>query len=234
MADIASEVRQVGQATAPVYGCDLVPVSICIPVYEYSPKLYRTTWSIWTTIDLPGCELVVHSAKQSVAANRNACLQAARHDIVCFCDDDVLLPGGWLSAFVGALQSWPQVGAVGPRITGMCGRPQNTLSGLAPDQRASAVLPGTVICYSRERVGGLKFDEDYEGSQWEDTDWCMQVRSMGLDTVCLGNVHVLHDNGMLNGRGDVWERNKARFRVKWPGALDLHQPTPGPAAGPPG
>jgi glycosyltransferase involved in cell wall biosynthesis len=221
------------QATAPVWDCKLVPVSVCIPAYGFTPKLYRTTWSIGTTIDLPGCQLIIHAAKQSVAANRNACLRAARNDVICFVDDDVLLPGGWLSAFVATLQSWPAVGAVGPRITGVAGQAQNTMSNIAEDQRVSAVIPGTVLCYSRERVGGLKFDEDYEGSQWEDTDWCMQVRSMGLDTICLGNVHVLHDNGMVNGRGEVWERNKARFRVKWPGVLDLTQ-TPGQAKDPQG
>jgi glycosyltransferase involved in cell wall biosynthesis len=195
-------------------------VSVVIPVYEVTPSLRRTLWSVRNSVDLP-TQLVVHVERQSVARNRNAGLAEARHDLVAFVDDDVLLPAGWTSRLVRTLLEDRTIGCVAAKMTGPGGEPQNDLASLRPGELRPCLPPGTCILYSRSRAEGCAFDEIYERSQWEDTDFMLQLMEKGLRCVADGGVHVLHENHFTNCDDASWDRNRQRFLRKWPNIQEV-------------
>jgi glycosyltransferase involved in cell wall biosynthesis len=192
-------------------------VSVVVPAYADLPPLRRLLWSLEETTDLPWQPVVV-CAPRSAAANRNAAIDRASQDLVACLDDDVLLPPRWLSPLVAALLGDPKLGAVSAVLRFPTGAPQMRRMP-AVGELWDVLIPGTCFVYSRQRVGDLRFDEGYLGSQWDDTDWMTDVRGMGLRTVVAGDVVVVHEHRLAQGHHA--ERNAARYRSKWgrlPGA----------------
>ena len=187
-------------------------VSVVIPALQDGERLRRAVWSVQQTADLP-YELIVSCAPRCVAANRNAGLDRATQDLVAFLDDDVLLPACWMSRLAAVLAMHADVGAASGHLVFPDGSPQTRREHLADGELWDIPVPGTCFLYSRERVDDQRFDEDYQGSQWEDTDWVWRVRARGLRTVVVGGVRVVHDHDL---RENEWLReNMRRFHAKW-------------------
>jgi glycosyltransferase involved in cell wall biosynthesis len=185
---------------------------VIIPAYDDTPKLRRAMWSIQQTADMP-YELIISRAKQCVAKNRNAGLALATQDLVIFLDDDVLLPPGWMSRLVAVLGAHRDYGAVCAHLTFADGSPQTRRPDLSPGEFWEITIPGTCFVYSRARVHDIPFDENYQGSQWEDTDWMWQVGRQGLKVGMTGDVWVLHDHADSENK---WLfPNAEYFRTKW-------------------
>lgn len=187
-------------------------LSVIVPAHEDTPVLRRALWSVEQTADVP-YELVVACERRSVARNRNAGLDRARGDLVAFLDDDVLLPAHWMSRLLERLLARADVGAVSAHLVFPDGAPQTRRPDLGPDELWDVPLPGTCFVYSRARVDDQRFDEGYEGSQWEDTDWMWRTRARGLRTLMTGAVRVVHDHALRENR---WlEHNMRRFERVW-------------------
>jgi glycosyltransferase involved in cell wall biosynthesis len=191
-------------------------VNIIIPVYEATSNLFRTVWSVKHSADMP-YHLIIAEEKQCVAKNRNAGLERAEGNLIVFIDDDVLLPGGWLSLLAAALEQHEKIGVVSAQMTGLGGQAQNGLHDIPRNQLAQCTPPGTCFMYDRKKLEGCTFDEEYTGSQWEDTDFMKQVQAMGLICVASGSVWILHDNQFTEANKEVWLQNEKRFNEKWPG-----------------
>ncbi|RKY19599.1 MAG: hypothetical protein DRQ55_10205 [Planctomycetota bacterium] len=187
-------------------------VTVIIPAYDDTPQLRRAIWSIRSTADMP-FQLVVACARQSVAKNRNLGLSRARCDLIFFMDDDVLLPPGWTSRMLSLLAARDDLGAVSAHLTFSDGSPQTRRSDLAPGEFWQITIPGTCFCFSRQRITGAFFDENYLGSQWEDTDFMWQLHKQGLVTGVTGDVCVVHDH---NDAENKWlQQNGEYFHGKW-------------------
>lgn len=137
--------------------------------------------------------------------------------MILMMDDDVLVPPGFASKMLRCLDRGAVVAC---RMTSPDGSPQNGLAKLKPGEVVECTPPGTCFVYDRTKVPA-EFDEGYEGSQWEDTDFMVQVQQLGLKTVATGDVHIIHDNPffrqeMTEEKKEVWNRNRARFVSKWP------------------
>jgi GT2 family glycosyltransferase len=171
-------------------------------------------WSIETTADLP-YELIVSESESSVAINRNRGLERATQDHVFFIDDDVLLSPFWASIMVNALQSLPEAGVIAPQMVGPSGEAQNGLAGLSRDDCASCIPPGTLFVYDRRVLSDCRFDETYISSQWEDTDFMMQVAAKGFKCWAVGAVRIIHENLWTRNNDQTWAFNKAHFESKW-------------------
>jgi GT2 family glycosyltransferase len=201
-------------------------VSVIIPAYADTPWLRRALWSLRETADCPH-EIIVACARQCVAKNRNAGLARARHDLVAFLDDDVLLPAQWMSRLAAVLAARPDAGAVTGLLQFADGAPQCCRHDLRPGELWQVTIPGTCFLYSRERVGDLRFDEAYLGSQWEDTDWMWAVQKRGLVTLVSGDVRIVHDHTLSESQH--LEANRRRFLEKWgrlPGPEDTYSISP--------
>lgn len=193
---------------------------LIIPVYEKTGTLKRTQWSILQTIDLP-CNLVIAEGQQSVAKNRIDGLTKSQNNAVVMMDDDVLLPPFWPSKMLRVLEDNKDIGVVSCSMTYPDLSPQNDLAYIPPDKLVDCTPPGTCFAFFRDRIEGCQFDPEYETSQWEDTDFMIQVQRKGLQTMAYGAVWVLHDHGKKGFFRDKewkesWERNRLKFVDKWP------------------
>ena len=201
---------------------DGATLTVIIPCYERGVKLNRTLWSIMQTADMP-YRILISEEKQSVAKNRNAALAKVDTDLIAQMDDDVILPPFWMSKMAAILER-DGVGVCAVRMTSPDGTPQNDLANLKPGTIVDCTPPGTLFMYDRTVVDGCEFDEEYIGSQWEDTDFMMQVKKKGLLTVASGDVWILHDQSSVEEGSKMkelsaspYEANKALFIHKWHG-----------------
>jgi GT2 family glycosyltransferase len=189
-------------------------VSVIVPVYESSEKLNRVLWGARATADMP-FELIVAEAKQCVAKNRNKGLEVATQNLIVFLDDDILLPPFWMSQMAAVLDSNEEIGLVSAARFGMDLKPQRGFGPFAPGEVRDCLPPGTCFMYDRKRLEGCAFDETYEGSLVEDTDFVYQVKAKGLMTVATGDVVILHECNATQSNPEVYEKNLGHFRTKW-------------------
>lgn len=153
------------------------------------------------------------------AANRNAGLAAARAPFVVMIDDDVTgFPAGWNEALVAVLVERPACVMVSARLLDPSGNEGQMLGN--PERKASGVvlvprreLPTACIAI---RNDGMRFDEGYVGSGWEDTDFCARLRAVHPDGefAVLSEVAVIHKNEQKN-QGPYFHKNKARYASIW-------------------
>ena len=155
------------------------------------------------------------------AANRNAGLGLVETPNVIMVDDDVTgFPEGWNITLEAALDENPNALMVGANLVNADGSLAPMLgwpSGREGDgllEVKNRELCTACVCL---RETGLRFDEAYEGSGWEDTDFAAQLRAAFPDGVwlCHAGLRVVHKNEKKNQGGETFNRNRARYRAKW-------------------
>ena len=99
-----------------------------------------------------------------------------------------------------------------------------TVPRLEPPQRDN--LPRPFFCVPRwiyenvyDRYGDF-YDERFEGGYWEDDDLHRRLEEMGVESIYIESVAVLHLNGGGNtmkqiGEQEHFDANKSRFEDKW-------------------
>jgi len=208
-------------------------IGIVIPVYNYvnNTNLAQAIYTIEQCSDLP-YQLSLGIGPQCVAKNR---IKGEKRldpgiDWIIQMDDDVLVPPGFMSKMLSVLMQGTAKGAVramneatryGAVSAVMYGPRGETQNDLHPDRVPIGTIqtclpPGTCFMYNR-RVTPIEWDTQYQGSQWEDTDAMMQIRSQGYLLAATGNVQIMHKNSWSENKW--WKENKAHFHSKWPGAL---------------
>jgi GT2 family glycosyltransferase len=137
---------------------------------------------------------------KGVSGGRDWLLQQVNSDTLVFLDSDVVaLEPHWLEKLVEPLES---------PATGLCGPGGNWVTPgwkwyepVAPDYRGPVdTVSGYCQAFRAEVLEqGVRMDTAF-GRYWhEDTDWCMQIRQLGLDIVCTGDIGLRH---MYAGSGD--------------------------------
>jgi len=152
-------------------------------------------------------------------------------DYICLLNADVEVGKGWLQPMVDYLDNHKDVGVVGNLHYGFNNQIDSLGSEFSwnsrhfehitkgsldvPIERDMVTFACVLIRRSVwDQLKGL--DRQYLGGYWEDSDFCMRVRQLGLKVVCLPMSHVRHRKG---GSGAVSRKHKsanaARFRAKW-------------------
>jgi len=153
------------------------------------------------------------------AKNRNIGLEKSTGDIVCMIDDDICgLPQNWLADMLAVWNAYPNCVMASPRLMrtdglfgSMIGYP---VSSVGLEVIESRELPSACILMIN---AGLRFDEEYIGSGFEDSDMCRQLKwkfPSGI-WICNHAVKVVHKNEMKNQTGENYKINLARFTRKW-------------------
>ena len=173
--------------------------------------------------------------------NANAAARDAHGRYLCFLNNDVVTPAGWLDRLVDTLESDATIGAVGPLFLDNqdrvleCGAIVHSDGSARQLGRAASLqdrryqfvndvdyVSGACILLSSElfwRHGG--FDELYVPCYYEDTDLCMKLAAEGLRVVVDPRVQILHHEGTSHGsetsRGlkRYQEVNRQRFFTRW-------------------
>jgi len=207
-------------------------IDVIIPTCKTQPEIAALAAEIVRTA---GCSIHGSATCQpvSAAANRNWGLDRVQHDDLCviMVDDDVCeFPEGWARKLWATLMDKDdRTGCmmVSARLLNpdrtpgpMTGEPPPTTdAGWTVAKR----LPTACIAF---RNDGLRFDENFVGSGFEDDDFCAQLRERYPDGTFLINedVRVVHRNEMKNqgfvkGQGPVaggnFEKNQAYYESKW-------------------
>jgi len=234
-------------------------LSICVPVYRRhdSPNLATLAGALSAALDGATAELVVAlngidaesagvppgavtaelEVNRGVSPGWNAAARAARAEVLCFCNDDLVPGPGSLALLARTLREHPDAGVVGPvgaRWDTRAGRHRDfvNLSGVpAGDVMPCEAVAGFMFACRRrtwQDVGG--FDERYAPFSWEEIDFCTAVRATGLSCYAVAGVEHQHDFGVSahrvpwrrvrwDGRSQsIWRihrRNRRLFLRKW-------------------
>lgn len=183
-------------------------VSIIIPTIRTEKEIVGLISEIKNSVAYE-LDLIIVSGKRSAAKNRNIGLGKARTEFIIMCDDDIeKLPYGWDRDLIDALK---QTGAsmVGARLFNPNGALQVTHYrnfDLSKDLVEVSMMI-TACCVFKNTT--LRFDENYAGSGYEDTDFCKQLGGKFFVT---NKVKIVHKNEHKNP-SDV--RNGKYFKEKW-------------------
>jgi len=188
-------------------------VSIIIPTIKTEKEIAGLISEIKNTVAYK-LDLIVISGMRSASVNRNIGMDRARGKFIIMCDDDIeRLPRGWDNDLIDALEHTGG-SMVGPRLLNPDGSLQRT-NYRNYDLSKDFIEVGRMItacCAFRNTK--LRFDENYIGGGWEDTDFCQQLKGKFF---VANTVKMIHRNEEKNplGSEETKARNQAYFRNKW-------------------
>jgi len=210
-----------------------ISVSITIPTLKTEKEVKKQM--IAASHVSPDCEVIASCIKQSAAKNRNWCIDNAKGDIIIMMDDDItgFFPG-WCDILIDALFFHKEFSIVSARPKHADGGYCPILGDSSNQQKIGEYqkcihTPATQLnicgsaCVAFWRDCGIRFDEEYQGATYEDSDFCMQMNKKHPDKqiVFANKCDIIH-NEEKKGRGDgvtsknnYWKHNHEYFAKKW-------------------
>lgn len=166
--------------------------------------------------------VIVSSLNDSASVNRNWCLMGCTDDVAIMLDDDISgFYRGWEDDLLSPMAD-PDVvmvsarlmnpdGSVGPTCS-RCYRLEPDAIEIEPSDHC--VLPTAAIAF---RNCGIRFDEGFIGSGWEDNDWCFEYlkRFPSAKFVQSNKCRLIHANEQKNQGDKFWIHNQMHFMKKW-------------------
>ncbi|HEU0131826.1 MAG TPA: glycosyltransferase family A protein [Mycobacteriales bacterium] len=133
---------------------------------------------------------------------RNAALRTARGELLCFVDDDVLAPPGWLAALVAGYLAYPDAGAFGGPIRldlerpapRSCGREElgETVLDAGTEVCEPSVLYGSNLAVTRAAVELVGPFDVTLPSSGDEEEWLRRLRAAGRRVLYLPDAEVRH------------------------------------------
>lgn len=175
-------------------------------------------------------ELLLNPANVGYPKGMNLGLVRAGAPYVCFLNNDILVPPGWLEEMIRVAESDPSIGTVCPASNTFDVHPSPGSDWLALARERAArrgawteVPYGEGFCLLAKRqmmreIGG--FDETtYEQIYFEDADLGRRVQARGLRCVMAEGTYVWHHGGKTMAhhpdRERLFRENERRFLAKW-------------------
>jgi GT2 family glycosyltransferase len=175
---------------------------------------------------LPSGVTIVHEPRQGPAAARNRGVEASTGDVLAFIDSDCIATPTWLTS---ALTTMTQ-GAFGSIVAGAIGRSrarQNWVSfydsvNYLQQERyvngpgACATANALVARWLFDRIG--PFDERFKEAAFEDWDWVLRARKLGVSVAYDANAQVDHPCMFrvrdLKGKAERLARGERLWQLK--------------------
>lgn len=207
----------------------MIKVNIAIPTCKTEAELIPLLQEIRETVSTNIRELkLIHTCYPgSAAKNRNIALdKIAEYEPVIMLDDDVTgFRHGWDEELIrplyqGSTGIHSDVALVSARLFNSKGVPAHMM-GDNYDMTQALVevdakrLPTACIAFIKD--SGIRFDEQFIGSGFEDDDFCKQLQENYPNGrfVINNKVVVVHKNEMKNQKTGFWYYNKAYYLRKW-------------------
>ncbi|MBD8049726.1 glycosyltransferase [Limnohabitans radicicola] len=193
---------------------------------------------IWADQDPAHRKIVLNSDNRGFGPAVNQGLALSQGEYLVILNNDIIVGPGWLRGLRRHLEVRPELGLLCPVTNNIGNEAQVALLGSNPAEvfesarhynlgRAGKLLPLTIAAFFcvmmprhvYSRVGGL--DEQFVPGFFEDDDYCLRVKALGLTIGCAEDVFVYHelsasfDKLSVTRRQAVFERNKALFEQKW-------------------
>ncbi len=183
-------------------------VSIIIPTLKSEEDLAGLISQIKSTVSHE-LDLIVISGNRCEAKNRNIGLDKAKGEFIIMCDDDIDdLPYGWDRDLIDALKR-TEASMIGARLLNPGGTLQKTNYKNFDLSKDFAEVRTMITACCSFRNTKLRFDENYKGSGYDDTDFCKQL---GGKFFVANKIRVVHRN---EGKNQFKKQNKSYFRDKW-------------------
>lgn len=183
-------------------------VSIIIPTVKAEEELMELISQIKNTV-AHELDLIIVSGDRSSAKNRNIGLDKAKGEFIIMCDDDIdKFPYGWDRDLIDALK---HTGAsmIGARLLNPDGALHKTNYKNFDLSKDFVEVKTMITACCAFKKTELRFDENYIGSGYEDTDFCKQLEGKFF---VINKVKIVHKNECKNQ--DI-KQNKHYFRNKW-------------------
>ena len=162
---------------------------ILIRCYEPNSDRVRALLDNLTRVTRSPYNIIFVAGKRSCVRNQNIALDRARTRYAVFLDDDILLTEGWLERLRETMDR-TGAGAVSGRQLRMNGSP--LASGAAVEKGEIAEICFGGACFMFRNDLGLRFDERYVRSQWDDFDFIFQLYELGYKCYIDGRVEFYH------------------------------------------
>lgn len=188
-----------------------VIIPTCRSAVEVAPQVCELEGFCWPNPVVATC------LPGSAAFNRNRGLDLAKTPLVVMVDDDVYgFYPGFAEKLLQVLADFntPAVSARLLNPDGSAG-PMMDIGTVIPGQvlQEGNLVPTAAVAF---RNDGLRFDEAYQGSGWEDTDFCQQLKRKYPQPFRVHNgVRLYHRNEKKSQDGEVWNKNRAHYHQKW-------------------
>lgn len=198
----------------------------------------------WQSQDPKRRRIVLNQDNLGFGPAVNQGLALAMGDYLIILNNDIIVGPGWARGLRRHLEINPQLGILCPITNNIGNEAQVALDGTTPEEvfdsarhynlgKVGQVLPLTIAAFFcvmiprhvYTRLGGL--DEQFVPGFFEDDDYCLRIKELGLHIGCAEDVFVYHelsasfDKVSSSRRQAIFERNKALFELKW-GAWKPH------------
>ena len=207
-------------------------LSIIIPTIKPAHEIEKQIIAINNSLISCGhidYEIIIQSAKEAAATNRNKGLYKSKGDYVIQCDDDIeKYPPAWAFNLIAPLNNIIRI--ISARLMTPQGTPATMISfkgkiNINPD----GLLPSACFAFSRDTWEGVKnnpalpynkpFDERYIYACGEDADFCMAVLKTfsGAQVAVNNRVKVIHrtEEKWRTDNPRDWQVNHELFTRKW-------------------
>jgi dienelactone hydrolase len=180
---------------------------ILIRCYEPNDRL-RALLDNLTRVTRSPYNVILAAGRRSAVRNQNVALDRARTRYAVFLDDDILLTDGWLERLRETMDR-TGAGAVSARQHRMDGTPLASAAAVEPHEIAEICFGGA--CFMFRNDLGLRFDETFVRSQWDDFDFIFQFYELGYKCYVDGRVTFYHHADPKICQ----DQNYAYFTRKW-------------------
>ncbi len=194
----------------------------------------------------PRVRVILNAENRGFAAANNQALREAQGEFIVLLNNDTVVTRGWLSGLIRHLRSHPDFGLVGP-VSNWIGNEAQVQVGYCSledmplwaqnyvkdhDGEFFDIPVAALFCAAMRRetftlVGEL--DERFGLGMFEDDDYAIRVRDVGLRVVCVEDVFV-HHHGKASFKNmppaqyqELFEKNRALFEAKWGKAWTPHR-----------
>jgi len=203
-------------------------IDIIVPIYSRTIHTEKCLESIKN--HTKNYNLIIIEKMQSVAKNINEGLKQVKSSWFVKLDDDILVSPGWLDELLKLRKS--DIGQIQPKILYPFQRriwsaevnlkPLYQVGYLSIDTgqysyiKEADMLTGGCGLYNSEILKkGIKCDENFQGSQYEDIDLSLQIKKAGYKLVYNGECEVIHLHLFRQSKND----NRNYLFSKWKEAL---------------
>jgi glycosyltransferase involved in cell wall biosynthesis len=209
-----------------------VLISITIPTIKDDITHQKKMIQKNTDDDL-NWEIVVVKHKASASVNRNLCIEQAKGDIIVMIDDDIMgFYNGWIRDFITPLIENPDnISMITPRLINRDGVLSGQLGDNGdkniPDEQYTVakhtdetnlnIIGSSCIAFFKNDI---RFDENYPGATYEDSDFCMQfAKAFPEKRIVINNrckmIHLDEGKGRSINGENISLLNKKYFAEKW-------------------
>ena len=192
----------------------------------------------WAALDPEHRRVVLNADNKGFGPAVNQGLALAQGEYLAVLNNDIVVSPGWARGLRRHLQTRPQLGMLCPITNNIGNEAQVALAGHSVSdvfesaqaytlRKTGQFLPLHVCAFfcvmmhrrTYETVGPM--DEQFVPGFFEDDDYCLRIKALGLELGCAEDVFVYHelsasfDKLKAAHRQEIFERNKALFEKKW-------------------